>query len=115
MDSAGYTSASHANAWIYDRLADDRDLAVEYLERIAGEFPELTEKLKMLAELYREESELLKPTEDVVMYEFNMTGRDDWSEEMRAEAVARLQKAKAKEEAALEIWKQVVPAEEMKE
>ncbi len=108
MDSTEFVNASHSNAWIYDRLVEDRDFAVQYLERIASEFPELTEKLNTLAKLYREESELLKPSKDVIMYQFNMKSRDDWSPEMRKEAVLRLKKAKAKEEEALKIWKQIV-------
>jgi len=107
MDSAKYITASHTNAWIYDRLIDDREDATEYLEQITKSFPELSKKLKVLAKLYREESELLKPSKDIIVYEFNMKNRDDWSPEMRKEAVVRLSKAQAKEEAALKIWKQI--------
>lgn len=107
IDSQEYTTTSHANAWIYDRLVDDRSFATQYLERVVGEFPQLTEKLKRLAKLYYEEPELLKPTEDVIMYGFNMKNRDDWSAKMRKEEIIRLKKAKAKEEAALQIWKQI--------
>lgn len=107
MDSAKYMTASHTNAWIYDRLIDDREDANVYLERVEKKFPELSERLQALTKLYREESELLKPSKDVIMYEFNMKSRDDWSPEMRKEVAARLLKAKEKEEAALKIWKQV--------
>ena len=108
MDSAQYAERMTANAWIYDRLVHDRDLAAEYLDRVAGEFPELSEKLKGLAELYRAESELLKPTEDVVAYGFNMMKRDEWSSKMREEEMARLKKAREKEEQALMIWREIV-------
>lgn len=107
MDDKKYKTASQANAWIYDRLVEDRNYVVQYLERIAGEFPDLAEKLKTLTNLYREESELLKPSKDVIMYQFNMKSRDDWSPEMRKEEVVRLKKAKEKEETALKIWKQI--------
>lgn len=108
MDDEKYTMVSTANAWTYERLIDDRDVAADYLERIAGELPQLTEKLQRLAELYHEESELLKPAEDVAVYEFNMKNRDDWSPKMREEAVSRLKKAQMKEEAALPIWREIV-------
>lgn len=107
MDDEKYISIANANAWIYDRLADDRGLAVQYLEQIGDKFPRLSEKLKELAKLYNEESELLKPTEDVIVYEFNMKNRIDWSPKMREEAVVRLKRAKAKEEEAFRIWKQI--------
>lgn len=88
-------------------LVLDRSLAGKYLKQIAGEFPQLTENLQILANLYREESELLKPTEEIIMYGFNMKNRDAWSPNMRKEAVTRLERAKAREETALEIWKQI--------
>ena len=107
MDGEKCAMVSTANAWTYERLIDDRMVAAQYLERIAGDFPLLTGKILELAKLYREESELLKPAEEVAVYEFDMKTRHDWSAEMRQEAVLRLRKAEGKEKAALQIWKEI--------
>jgi hypothetical protein len=112
MNWEKYAMVSTANAWTYERLIDDRTVAIEYLERIAGDFPPLTERILELAELYREESELLKPAEEVAVYEFDMKTRDDWSPEMRQEAALRLRKAAAKEKAALKIWREIASLSE---
>ena len=106
---------SHANAWIYERLAEDREYAAQYLELIAPDFPDQATELEMLAQLYREESEVLKPTEDVIVYSFQMKDRSDWSAEKRAEQVARLTEARGKEEQARELWEQLIAAPEPEE
>lgn len=103
---------SHSHAWIYDRLVSDRENGAEYLDRLAEKMPDQAEKLESLAGLYREEAELLKPTEDVIVYSFNMKDRGDWSSEMRAEAAKRLGAARAKEEEALVIWQKLAEAED---
>jgi hypothetical protein len=107
MEIGDFKNISHANAWIYDRLICDRELAIEYLGRIAGNIPELTQELQSLEKLYKEELELLKPSEGFVMYGGMIKSKADWSPEMREEAIARLSKAKEKEEEALKIWKQI--------
>ncbi len=105
---------SHANAWIYDRLVHDRQQASEFLLRVAAEMPDRAELLDELAALYGDEAELLQPTEDVVVYGFNLKDRSDWTAEMRAEQVRRLTEAKAVEEEALAIWEELAaePGEE---
>lgn len=108
MDSIHFTTACQANAWIYERLIEDRTLAVRYLERIADEFPKLAAKIKRLAKIYEKEVEILKPAQETVIYSFNLKSRADWSEKMRQEEIARLAKAKEEEEEALKIWKEIV-------
>jgi len=104
LDSAKFDNACLANAWIYDRLTDDRQNAADYLDRIALLFPHLHDRLKALAKIYREESELLGKPKGIVIYPFDMKSRDDWGAEMRANEVGLLRQAKAKEEAALRLW-----------
>jgi hypothetical protein len=113
MDETRYRDeVSHSHAWIYDRLVSDRENGCEYLKRLAEKMPNKAGKLESLARLYREEAELLKPTEDVIVYAFNMKDRSDWSSEKRAEAVKRLGAAKVKEEAALALWRELAEAED---
>jgi hypothetical protein len=106
-DSAAYYNCALANAWMYDRLTEDRGNAAEYLERIVEEFPELTVKLQGLAEFYQEEAGILKEPKDLVIYSYNMKSRDDWSPEMRKKEIPVLRQVKAKEEAALKYWEEI--------
>ena len=106
-DSATYYGCALANAWMYDRLIEDRMNAAEYLERIHGEFPDLIERLQGLVQIYREESDVLKETKDVVIYSQDMKSREDWSPEMRKKQIEILRQVKAKEEATLKIWEEV--------
>jgi hypothetical protein len=108
MEEEKYREVSHANAWIYDRLAEDREYAVKYLKRIQGDFPKLKDSIGRLIKIYLMEVDILKPTEDVVMYQFNMKNREDWTPGMRKEAIKRLKKARGKEEEALSLWKKIV-------
>lgn len=106
-DSATYYGSVLANAWMYDRLTEDRGNAAEYLERIQGNFPELMDKLQPLIMMYREESDILKGTKDAVIYDYNMKSRADWSPEMRKKEIGVLSFVKAKEEAALKVWEEI--------
>ncbi len=107
LDSAKFNNTLLANAWIYERLADDRKGAAEYLDKVAAQFPKVEAQLKSLATIYREESEILGKPENVVIFPFNMKSRDDWTPEMRTKELETLRDAKVKEEAALKIWEAV--------
>lgn len=103
-----YMEMSHANAWIYSRLVHDRNVAAEYLKRIAPKMPEIEGKLRELSELYRKESEVLSPSEDFVVYGYMMKSRDDWTQEMRDRQRKRLRLAQTLEEKARLIWEDVL-------
>lgn len=107
LDSQKYFDRALANAWIYDRLTSDRADAVEYLERINNQFAKAAAKINELAQLYKEESELLKQPKNIVIYSYAMKSREDWTPGMRMKEVEVLRNAKAKEEAALKLWEQI--------
>ena len=107
MNDEKLSDVSHAHAWIYDRLIHDREMAVKYLLNIANHFSGLSADLRTLAQIYNDEVDVLKPSDDVVVYSFNMKSRDDWTDEMRAESISRLRNALAKEQEALMVWKRI--------
>ncbi len=106
-DSTTYYDCALTNAWLYDRLAEDRTNAAEYLERTQEFFPELMEKVQMLKELYQDEAEILKQPKGIVIYSYNMKRREDWSSKMRKQQIELLRQVKAKEEAALKAWEEI--------
>jgi len=108
MDSAKFNNAVFANGWIFDRLAVDRNDAVVYLESIAVKIPELSKKLTELANIYKEEAKILQETNVNIPNSNIIKSSIEWTSEMRQEQIALLQKAKAKEESALIIWKDIV-------
>jgi hypothetical protein len=107
MDEERFREVSHAHAWIYERLIHDREMAVKYLLSVAAYFPGLSQDIRGLAQIYNDEVDVLKPSEDIVVYSFSMKSRDDWSEEKRKESITRLRNALAMERKALEIWKRI--------
>ena len=115
-DSATYYNCALANAWMYDRLAEDRGNAAKYLEPIQGNFPDFSDKLQPLIMIYREESDMLKGTKDLVIYDYNLKSRADWSPEMRKKEIGVLSIVKGKEEVALSLWEAIakLTAEEKK-
>ena len=107
LDSQKYYNAALANAWIYDRLTSDRADAAAYLGRINNQFPKASAKINELAQLYKDESELLKQPKNIVIYSYAMKSREDWTPEMRTKEVDVLRNAKTKEEAALKLWEEI--------
>ena len=108
MDSAKFNNAVFANGWIFDRLAVDRNDAAVYLETVANKIPELSKKLTELANIYKEEAKILQETNVNIPNSNIIKSSIEWTSEMRQEQIALLQKAKVKEEAALNIWKEIV-------
>lgn len=107
MTDEEFFDASHAHAWIYDRLIHDREMGVQYLLNTANYFPGLSALMRAIARIYQDEVDALKPSENLVMYSFEMKSRDDWNNQMREEAVVRLQKALALEREAVVVWKKI--------
>jgi hypothetical protein len=107
MSDEKLRDVSHAHAWIYERLIHDREMAVKYLTNIANQIPGLSNDLNALAQVYEDEVGGLKPSEDVIVYSFDMKSRNDWTDEMRKTAVTRLRKAMAKEREALKMWRRI--------
>jgi len=108
MDSQKLNNAVMANGWIFDRLAVDRSDAVPYLESVAVKIPKLSEKLTELANIYKDEAKILQETKINIPNSNIIKSSIEWTPEMRQDEIALLQQAKAKEEAALIIWKEIV-------
>lgn len=111
MDSQKFNNAVLANGWIFDRLIADRNIAGEYLVRVSEKIPELSSQIKELINIQQEEMKIFKETKIIIPNSNYMGSTDDWTAEMRQEEIALLQKAKAKEEAALKIWQEIVKTE----
>lgn len=107
MDSQKLNNAVMANGWIFDRLAVDRSDAVPYLVSVAVKIPKLSEKLTELANIYKDEAKILQETKINIPNSNIIKSSIEWTPEMRQDEIALLQQAKAKEEAALNIWKEI--------
>ena len=87
------------NAWIYECLAQYRDVAAKYLREVAGEFPpEGAAHLQKAAELYDEmANRVLRDEEHCVVtiapYAFALKPGETWTAAQRAEQVRRLEAA----------------------
>jgi hypothetical protein len=108
MDSNKFTNAIVANGWIFDRLAMDRQDAGLYLESVADKIPELSKKLTELANIYKEESKMLQETKINIPNSNIIRSSIEWTSEMRQDEIVLLKQAKAREEAALKIWGEIV-------
>lgn len=111
MDSQKFNNAVMANGWIFDRLAVDRNDAGPYLESVAVKIPELSKKLTELANIYKDESKMLQETKVNIPNSNIVKSSIEWTQEMRAQEIELIQQAKAKEKAALKIWREIVKTE----
>lgn len=94
------------NAWIFQRLADDRMLAAHYLKAFAPEFPHVKEKISELASLYETEYDLMTES-TVTLYPNQMKSRDDWTDEMKQKEIEILSTVLEKEKEAYLIIKEI--------
>jgi hypothetical protein len=97
MEDEKFDDVMLANAWIYQRLAEDRKCTAEYLESFAYTFPNVKDKITELAVLYGTVYTLLAESGDVVLYPTQMTMRGDWTDEMRKREIDVLTKVLEKE------------------
>jgi len=109
LDTKKFEEYALANAWIFDRLVEDRTNAVIYLKRNQYEvwLSNFSKKMEELINLYEQEVAILTETKDLVIYPFNMKSQSDWTTEMRSKQIEVLKKAKTKEVAALKIWEEL--------
>jgi hypothetical protein len=90
-----------ANAWIYDRLSEDRLYAARYLRSQIDIYPKLKDLIEALAVLYDEENRLMTEAGPVTIYPWNMAKRHDWTKAMQENEIEVLNKVLEKERAAL--------------
>ena len=107
MDSERFETSCLANAWIYQRLADDRMQASMFLDDVTGSFPEISEALTALSDIYTEQVEVLKGAAKNAPFPFALAPGETWTGDMRAEEVKALEKVLDKELEAVEILKDI--------
>ncbi|MBN1756546.1 PDZ domain-containing protein [bacterium] len=108
LDSAKYFEDCLANAWIYERLKEDRNYAARYLENIAPEMGDLSPDLLKLAKVYREEIAILNKEKTVAPYPWTLKSRSDWSDEMREMQSVLLEEALKRARSARDILAKIV-------
>ncbi len=96
-----------ANAWIYERAADDRAQASEFLDRLAGEFPKYAESLIQLSTVYKDQVEILKGAAKSAPFPMAGGAVDTWTGDMRAEQVKALEAVLVKEKEAAKILEEI--------
>jgi len=107
MDSEMFETSCLANAWIYQRLADDRMYASMFLKNLTGSLPEIGKALTALSDIYTEQVEILKGAAKNAPYPSALAPGETWTGDMRAEEVKALQKVLDKELKAVEILKEI--------
>jgi len=107
MDSAKFEDVWLANAWIYQRLADDRTHAYTFLDNLGEKLPEFKEKLVELSEIYKVQVEVLKKAARSAPFPFGVAPGETWTGDMRAEEIDALGDVLEKEYEAVNILKEI--------
>lgn len=93
MSDEALTSIIMTNAWLYNRLCDDRMHAWRYLRRIAPIMPWQTDKIEELSMLYKEEVTVLNQSLDHVPFPWMLQDLSLWTSRDRESQIASLEKA----------------------
>jgi hypothetical protein len=107
MEDERFNDVMLANAWIYQRLAEDRKFAAEYLKSVVRTFPSVKDKITELIVRYETVHKLMVESGDVVLYPSQMNSRDDWTNEMRQREIEVLTEVLEKEREAYSIIKEI--------
>jgi hypothetical protein len=104
MDSTKLSNAVQANNWIFSRLIADRKTGMVYLDRIAGDFPDLEPRVADLTALYLQEANLLEPLLAELPCPGGVVKGEQWTKEMKDKQIVALTTARGLEMQALAIW-----------
>lgn len=107
LDDEKFNDVMLTNAWIYERLADDRMFGAKYLKSFAIQFPQAEDDIIKLASIYKTENKLMTSAEKIAPYPFQIEKRDDWTDEMRDTQIEILTKVLEKEKEAYLIIKDI--------
>lgn len=110
FDSLGdeqFDHVMHTNAWIFERLADDRKFCAKYLKSFANQFPKIKNKIEKLASIYEAENLLMTESGKATLYPMQMTKREDWTNEMKQKEIEILTAVLEKEKEAYSIIKEI--------
>jgi hypothetical protein len=107
MEEEKFDDVMLANAWIYQRLAEDRKFAAEYLKSFASTYPAVKDIIAELVVLYETVHKLMAESGSVVLYPSQMTTRNDWTDEMRQKEIDILTEVLEKERQAYSLIKEI--------
>jgi hypothetical protein len=107
MKDEKFNDVMLANAWIYQRLAEDRKFAAEYLKSFTNTFPTVVDEIAELIVIYETVHKLMVESESVVLYPSQITARDDWTDEMRQREIDVLTEVLEKEKEAHSLIKKI--------
>jgi hypothetical protein len=86
-----------ANAWIYQRCADDRMFGAKYLTSYAAKLPAVEKEILKLAALYEAEHKLLTSEENVAPYPQSFKTIKNWDSDLRQREIEILTRFLEKE------------------
>jgi hypothetical protein len=107
FDDEKFNDIMLTNAWIFERLADDRMVGAEYLKSFATQFAQGEDDIIKLASIYETENKLMTSAEKIAPYPFQVEKRDDWTDEMRNTEIEILTKVLEKEKEAYLVIKEI--------
>ncbi len=96
-----------ANAWIFQRLADDRMFAVEYLKSFATKFVNVSDEIMKLATLYEAENGIMQEPMNIAPYPSQIKERKQWTAQMRTKEIKILTEVLEKEKEAYSLIKEI--------
>jgi hypothetical protein len=96
-----------ANAWIYERMGDDRTYGYKFLDALAVSYPEFGKPLGELSAIYKSQVEILKSKAENAPFPAALAPGEAWTGDMRAEEVGALQKVLEKEYEAVKILTEI--------
>jgi len=107
LDSAKLSNVVQANEWIFERLVADRKTGIEYLDILAQRMPGLEPKIANLKALYQREVEALELLLGQMPSSESVKSGWEWARVDRDKEIAALVGARALEEQALPLWKEL--------
>lgn len=96
-----------ANAWIYQRCADDRMFGAKYLTSYAAQLPDVEKEILKLAALYKAEHKLLTSEENVAPYPQFFKTVKSWGSDLRQREIGILTQFLEKEREAHALIKEI--------
>ncbi|MCX6840972.1 MAG: PDZ domain-containing protein [candidate division WOR-3 bacterium] len=107
LDSAKLSNVIQANYWTFSRLIADRKTGIEYLNIVAQRMPGLEPRTAAVAALYKQELGVLEPLLEQLPCPGSVVPGWQWSKADRDKQIAVLTTARAFEEQALPVWKEL--------
>jgi hypothetical protein len=107
LDSTKLWNVVQANSWIFERIVADRKTGIEYLDIAAQMMPGLEPKTAELKNLYQREIEVMEPLLEQLPSPDKVKPGWEWAKPDREKEIAVLVSARAIEEQALPLWREL--------